>query len=205
MTAKKKTDDEPLSAQDLVEARVDAMMDPRPDKAAAAKAEPPVPSDADDDVPAPDEATAHTDPAETGEELPPLDIFSADKGAPALPKDLKVKVDKGAKPQGAKTPAPAAVSEAAAPTSADAADIDTALDDAKSDAAVDDIVAQEGDVVLAATDAGIAQAQATADAAAPKPKKRHPIFWFLITLAVIVIIFTVLLLTVPSISNHFGG
>jgi hypothetical protein len=142
--AKKQATNSELTAQQLLEARVDAMMDPRPDP----KAKPVVPAES---------ATVEAEPDQPGP--PPLDIFV----------ETNVNADDN-------------------------------LDDAKSDAAIDDIVAQEGDEVLAAEDAGLASAEAASpelvDAAATK--KHHPIFWFIILLLVILAVVSAVALSASS-------
>lgn len=79
------------------------------------------------------------------------------------------------------------------------------LDTPQTDAAIKDIVAQEADIVLAAEDAGIAQAYEVVEEQ-PEPEESssgHPIFWFFVTLLVVVIAVLTILLFFPNVSVPF--
>jgi hypothetical protein len=248
MSSKKKDDETPLSAEQLLEARVDAMMDTRPDATPASPkvAETPTPEEA---VDAP--AAVAVDRVDKADTLPPLDIFADSKGAPAVPKDLlkAIKLSDAKSAASKAKPAPKAVavdptpdqpadqpgttdpliavltkpsSKAGAdPTDPEAVPAELpqadeaessqndamALDDSTSDAAIDDIVAQEGDEVLAAEDAGLAHAaqsspevETEATPSKTPGRKHHTFFWFLVILLVIVAAISATLLVDPNIS-----
>lgn len=73
------------------------------------------------------------------------------------------------------------------------------IDTSTSDAAIDDIVAQEADQVLAAEDAGLTERQLFAQTQAKKRRRGHPVFWFLILLLVILAVISAVALTNPNV------
>lgn len=80
------------------------------------------------------------------------------------------------------------------------------FDTPQTDDAIKDIVAQEADIVLAAEDAGIAQAYEHAEdyeVAEEDAKSSHPVFWFFVTLLVIIIAVLSVLLFFPNVSLPF--
>ncbi|HET7320179.1 MAG TPA: hypothetical protein VFI84_01165 [Candidatus Saccharimonadales bacterium] len=168
MRIKKKKVEAPTPDQ-ILEERVDAMMDPKGSSPEPSESEP--------------EATTADDGA-----LPPLDIFAGATTAPPVPSDLATEIPEEPEDvasQGTNKSAPAGDAGQEIPS-------ETQLDDAVSDAAVDDIVAHESDTVLAAEDAALK----TQTVHEPKPKKihHHPVFWTFITLIVLVAIALALLL-----------
>ena len=178
MRIKKKKVDAPTPDQ-ILEERVDAMMDPkRPDSV-------------------PNEPETATDSTDDGT-LPPLDIFAGATSAPPVPSDLANEVPEEPDEQAG------VESGTDGPSGAEIQDVppEPQLDDAASDAAVDDIVAHESDTVLAAEDA-VLKAQNVHE---PKPKKlhHHPVFWTLVTLVAVVAI-TLGLLLVSGGNWHLPG
>lgn len=178
MRIKKKKVESPTQDQ-ILEERVDAMMDPKrpsdekmPSEPANAKAE--------------------------DETLPPLDIFDGATTAPPVPNGLANEIpleqvepaDTDNKAEDVSTNEPQDIPP------------EPQLDDAVSDAAVDDIVARESDTVLAAEDAALK----SQNVHEPKPKKihHHPIFWTLVTFVAIVAI-TLALLLVSGGNWHLPG
>jgi hypothetical protein len=120
---KKEATDQPLTPDQQLEARVDAMMAPdRPDQPVVKVSE--------------NKAEANADP-----NLPPLDIFANPTTAPEVPdhllEDIESTIDEAADEKAPGDTVPPQAN----------------LDDPTTDAAVDDIVAQESDTVLANEDA----------------------------------------------------
>lgn len=167
--AKKEDSNQPLTPEQELEARVDAMMAPdRPDQPAIAQPK--------SNTQAPAAGTADD------QDLPPLDIFTSPATAPDVPdhllEDIENTIDEAAAEKEPGETVPPEVS----------------LDDPTSDAAVDEIVAEEGDTVLATEDAALEENQAETE---PVPEKgRHPIFWAIIfILAVAAVVAAYLLVT----------
>lgn len=163
---KNKDHTEPLqTTEELLEARVDAMMDVKAEKPAT-------------------------------ESTPALNIFAdAAPGAPLLTQPV-AEAEVAEAPDEQQTAPPSFVDE----QPLEPAELDTE----QSDAAIDDIVAQEADQVLAAEDAGILAAQASAeDATQPPQKHGHPIFWFGILLLVAIAVIAAVMLTSPGLNLPF--
>ncbi len=173
MAKSKKNDDTPRTAQELLEARVDAMMDPK------VEAPPPAPA-----VPEVEPASApilQTKPKPQPQPAPE----PTKEPELTLPQNLEDIV---------------VTTEEPAEITVDPAQLDTP----QSDEAIDDIVAQEADEVLAAEDAGLAQAQS--EAAKLEPQKHgHPIFWFIILVLVILVIIAGVALVNPNIRLPFSA
>lgn len=160
MPKKQQPSPEPTTPDQELEARVDAMM-------AVDRAEKP--------------ASKPKEQPKAEGDLPPLDIFSDSKTAPAVPDHLLEQIG-GAEP--AETEEPQAAEESIPAVE---------LDDPTSDAAVDEIVEAEGDTVLDTEDA-----EAEVNTAETEPKRKpvhhHPIFWTIVfILAVLAVVVTYLL------------
>lgn len=137
----------------------------------------------------------------------PLDIFAGQSspvdsvpGAPPMPKSVKPESEPDQTPEPVVTPQVVDVPES------DEIQIPTDnLDTPQSDEAIKDIVAQEADEVLAAQDAGIErELDAVNTAETPPAKHGHPIFWFIITLLVILIGAAAYVVTSPGLTLPFG-
>jgi hypothetical protein len=170
MSKKQPEPQKPVEEQ-LLEQRVDDMMDPKRSSSAAPTEE------------------VHVDTP--GADLPPLDIFAGSQTAPEVPDDLLKQI-------GIKKPPPKPVAaEVAAvpaeiepqPSAAPATSLE--LDDAATDAAVDDIVAHEQDAPSGIEDAS-EQPKGTDQSA--KKKHRHPLFWSLVTILALLAVVTAALL-----------
>jgi hypothetical protein len=188
MTADKKRNQEPKEDAEL-EKRVDAMMDPHY---------------GEKKVPAPKEAPEKDAPAEA-----PIDIFNDSKTAPEVSPQLLEKI--GVKPkkdaeeadEAATESAPSgsvvipessAIPEPAPGSEKPAADIESP----ETDKAVDDIVANEGDLALAAQDNQTARSEVPAEK--PRKKRRLHVPGWLKTkkgLAGLLVVVLLLMLAVP--------
>lgn len=155
-----------------LEARVDAMMDPK------TPTEPPI-------------IGADIEPAPANGSLPPLDIFQSITSAPALPG--------GRPPAAAKTPQlislPAEVETEVTGNDELLPNPLTDFEDDATVAAVDDITAHEADTVLAAEDAAAAEAAATISPVEAHHKPLRTLFWSLIAIITVLAILMATLLT----------
>ena len=186
MSKKKETEQPPSAEEQVLEERVDAMMETRAD-------DPPAFVGPRESLP-PDEIKPEND-------LPPLDIFAGVQSAPELPKELQKETDTK---ESSKPKPPEILSEDAnenaevtEPEPKPKAPVD--LDDAANDAAVDDIVAHEGDD----QDDLLDDAEETDE---PVHKHRfRRFFWVLITVIAVVAIVTALLAATGGNLNFPGG
>jgi hypothetical protein len=151
MTAKKNHDSEPLPEEAALEARIDAMMDPRrPDKAPAASAKAsqeasPPPLDIFKDKPAPVVAALKTAPPvpSANPEPEPLPEPEPKAEAPAEPTPAAETEPPTEQPE------PETSAAAEPPTAPEGK---TVIDGEETDKAVDDIAASDGDTLLASED-----------------------------------------------------
>lgn len=178
MRIKKKKAELPTPDQ-ILEQRVDAMMDPKRPEFQTLPSEPDK-GKAEDKV------------------LPPLNIFDGATSAPPVPSDMAGEIPIE---QSELSNADYNNKDSSASETQDVL-TEPQLDDAVSDAAVDDIVAHESDTVLAAEDAALK----SQNVHEPKPRKihRHPVFWTLVAFVAIVAV-TLALLLVSGGNWHLPG
>lgn len=184
MRNRKNTTPTEPNGEQLLEEKVDAMMDPKRSDPAPGAAE--------------DSKTEASDAA-----LPPLDIFAGATGAPAVPvgiaKDMEAEPASGSQGE---TEAVAATEAGGLPVPEAAAPIPLDLDAAANDAAVDDIEAHESDEPEDIPD--VSDDLPPVARTAPKPH-RHPIFWVLVTIIAVIAIVAALLLAGGGNLNFPGG
>ena len=186
MAKKKETEQQPSDEEQVLEERVDAMMETRADE------------------PSPFVGPRESLPAEelkSQDDLPPLDIFAGVQSAPELPKDLQKETDvkefSKAKPPETLSEDIAEPTEPAKPEPQPITAVN--LDDVANDAAVDDIVAHEGDD----PDDLLDDAEEINE-----PVHKHRLrrfFWVLITVIAVVAIVTALLAATGGNLNFPGG
>jgi len=182
MAKKEESVPPPPSKEQVLEERIDAMMDPRRT-----------------DVAQPAEEAVHVDTP--GAELPPLDIFADTQSVPDLPSDLAKETD--IKAEKIKEAVPKAVEskahEEGETEPQPVAPLD--LDDAANDAAVEDIVAHESDDLDDSLDE-------TADEDRDQPAAKvhhHTVFWTFVTIIAVVALIAALLLASGGNLNFPGG